>query len=129
VTTAEAKPANPVRRILLAERNSMLGSALGLLLGREPGVQVVGETTDAEGLLNAARVSRPDAVVLDWDLPGWQAETMLAALNVFSPGVIVVGLCTRPERCRDVLAAGARACLSLLDPPVRVLAVLRDVLR
>jgi DNA-binding NarL/FixJ family response regulator len=125
---AEVKRLKTARRILLAERNSMLGSALGILLGREPGVQVVGEVNDAQELLDAARASRPDAVLLDWDLPGWQAETMLDALRTLSPGVVVVGLCTRPERCHEVLAAGAIACLSLVDPPLRVLQVLRAVL-
>jgi DNA-binding NarL/FixJ family response regulator len=126
--TAEVKRQTQARRILLAERNSMLGSALGILLAHEPGVQVVGQTNDAEGLLSAARGSRPDAVVLDWDLPGWQAETMLETLRSLSPAVRVVGLCTRPERCPEVLAAGAIACLSLVDPPARVLAVLRAAL-
>jgi two-component system, NarL family, response regulator DesR len=128
VMMAEAKRTTPVQRILLAERNSMMGSALGILLGREPGVQVVGQTNDAHELLNAARATRPDAVLLDWDLPGWQAATMVAELLSVSPRMVLVGLCTRPERCDEVLAAGAKACLTLVDPPSKVLAVLRAVL-
>ena len=57
-------------RILIADDQADVRSALGLLLMQEPDLEVVAEATDAVGVLLAAENHAPTLVLLDWELPG-----------------------------------------------------------
>ncbi|MCZ7674175.1 MAG: response regulator transcription factor [Chloroflexi bacterium] len=68
-------------RVLLADDQMRVRSALRLLLEQEPGFQVVGEAADATGLLLAATEKAPDLLLLDWELPGLPAAQLLRLLK------------------------------------------------
>jgi DNA-binding NarL/FixJ family response regulator len=117
-------------RVLIADDQPQVRSALRLLLKQEPGVTVVGEAEDTQQALELAAGQRPDLVLLDWELPGpWAAQPLknagqhlLPALRARCPQVKVVALSGRPEARQAALAAGADAFVSKGDPPERVLA-------
>jgi DNA-binding NarL/FixJ family response regulator len=108
-------------RVLLADDRTEVRSALRLLLEQEPGVCVVGEAAEAEGLLTQAKAIHPDLVLLDWELPSLRADSVLSALHRIYPNLLVIVLSVRPEARRAALTAGANAFVSKGDPPERLL--------
>jgi DNA-binding NarL/FixJ family response regulator len=108
-------------RILVAEGQPRVRFALRVLLARQAGCEVVGETENAEELLTQTEATCPDLVLLGWELPGLAACDMLAALRRVSPGVFVIALSGWPDARRAALNAGADAFVSKADPPERLL--------
>ena len=115
--------------VLLADSRIQVRSALWLALEQEPGIRVVGEAPDAETLLALAQALQPDAVLLDWQLPGMDAQGMLARLRALCPGTAIVALSGRPEARRAALGAGADAFVSKVEPPDRFLEAVRLLTR
>ncbi|HIQ06369.1 MAG TPA: response regulator transcription factor [Anaerolineae bacterium] len=115
-----------IMRVLIADDQPQVRSALRLLLKQEPGIVVVGEASDAEQALELAAEQQPDLVLLDWELPGWDGSAALVGLQAIQPGVVVIALSGRPEACRAALAAGADAFVSKGDPPERLLMAVND---
>jgi DNA-binding NarL/FixJ family response regulator len=116
-------------RILLADSQPRVRFALRVLLERQPGVQVVGEAVDAVELVAQAAATRPDLVLLAWELPGLAAVDLLPTLHRLCPNLLVVALSGRPGARRAALAAGADAFASKADPPERLLAAIDDCWR
>lgn len=116
-------------RVLLADDQAEVRSALRLLLEQEQGWQVVAEAAGALDLLAAVRTARPDLVLLDWELPDLQPLAFIAELNALQPRPRLVALSGRPEAERPALAAGADAFVSKGDPPGRFLAVLQGFIQ
>jgi DNA-binding NarL/FixJ family response regulator len=112
-------------RILLADDQPGVCSALRLLLEQEPGLRVVGEAAEAEELLAQMQAACPDLVLLDWELPGLDAASLPSALRLRYPQLRVIALSGRPEARQAALQAGADAFVSKGDPPERLLATLR----
>jgi DNA-binding NarL/FixJ family response regulator len=118
-----------VMRILIADDEPRVRSALRLLLRQYPGVVVVGEAGNVERALELAARHRPDLVLLDWDLPGRGGPAALDGLHAAQQGLTVIALSGRSEARRAALDAGVDAFVSKGDPPERLLATLQAVLR
>ncbi|MDA8217425.1 MAG: response regulator transcription factor [Dehalococcoidales bacterium] len=124
-------------RILLADDQLEVRSALFLLLDQEPDISVVGEASEASGLLSQLQAANPDLVLLDWELPGLHGKDAAAAagngvwkgLCSLSPRPLLVALSGRPEARRAAVAAGADGFVSKGDPPEELLRTLRAVAR
>ena len=113
-------------RVLLADDQTKVRSALRLLLEQEPGLSVVGEAAEAEDLLVQVEVTQPDLVLLDWELPGLRTDDRLSVLRALCPQLKVIALSGQPEARRAALSAGADAFVSKGEPPERLLAALED---
>jgi len=114
-------------RLLLADDQPKVRSALRLLLEQEPDLCVMGEATGTEDLIAQMAESCPDMVLLDWELSGQQPADLLKALHKCCPRLLVIVLSGRPEMRQAALAAGAHAFVSKGDPPEQLLAALRAV--
>lgn len=117
-------------RVLLADDQAWLRSALRLLLEQEADVEVIAEAGEARSLLSKTKRTRPHLVLLDWELPGMHVgggHELLAALRNLSPNVSVIVLSGRPEANTSALDAGADFFVSKADPPESLLAALRAV--
>jgi DNA-binding NarL/FixJ family response regulator len=114
-------------RVLIADRHAATRSALRILLKEEPGLNVVGEAADGQELLAQLDATRPDIVVLDWELPGKPAAILVPALHITDgrPSVVILG--GRPELAQAALAAGADAFVSKGDPPQRLLETIHAI--
>ncbi|MGC9332690.1 MAG: response regulator, partial [Anaerolineae bacterium] len=108
-------------RILLADDQAKVRSALRLLLEQQPEVEVLGEAVDSTGLLDWVKAACPDLVLLDWDLPGFSAMALLTLLHSLCPKLQVIVLSGRPEVRQAALDAGANAFASKGDPPEHLL--------
>ena len=113
-------------RVLLADDQSKVRSALRLLLEQEPELSVVGEATDADELLAQAETVCPDIVLLDWELPGLSRNDVLSTLRARWPRLKVIALSGRPEARQAALDAGADAFVSKGDPPEQLLVAVND---
>jgi DNA-binding NarL/FixJ family response regulator len=112
-------------RVLLADDQTHVRSALSALLKQEADVNVVGEASEAGELLAELQIAHPDVILLDWELPGLARLGSLAALRAGCPALLVIALSGQPEAQRAALAAGADAFVSKVDPPEKLLAALR----
>jgi DNA-binding NarL/FixJ family response regulator len=111
-------------RVLLADDQVKVRFALRVLLERQPDVVVVGEASNACELLEQIAAMHPDALLLDWELPGLVAAGTIGALLGAFPGLTVIALSGRSEARREALMAGASAFVSKTEPPECLLTVM-----
>jgi two-component system response regulator DesR len=112
-------------RVLLADDQARVRFALRVLLAQQPGIEVVGEASSADGLVALLRTTRPDLALLDWELPGLAEGGGLSALRKLCPRLAVTVLSNRPGARRAAQVAGADAFVSKGDPPERLLAAIQ----
>jgi CheY-like chemotaxis protein len=129
-----------VLRILVADDQWEVCSALQLLLSHETGMLIVGQARSALELLISLEQTLPDLVLLDWELPGLvtsetaeqvqQTQAPILTLNDLQekfPGVKVVALSCRPEARAEALAGHTDAFISKADPPEVVVNTLNSL--
>ena len=116
-------------RVLIADDQPHVRSALLLLLRQESDVAVIGEADDAEQALELVARQQPDLVLLDWELPGRDEAATLPRLQAARPGLLVIALSGRPEARRAALAAGVDVFVSKGEPPERLLAAVEGCKR
>jgi DNA-binding NarL/FixJ family response regulator len=75
-------------------------------------------------LLDWAKAAQPDLVLLDWELPGLPAVSLLPLLQSHRPGLHVIALSGQPEARQAALEAGADAFVSKGDPPEGLVAAI-----
>ena len=115
-------------RTLIADDQANVRSALVLLLEQEPQFEIVGEAADAIGLLQTIRKHPPDLLLLDWELPGLEADYLLHLLRYEHPHLLVVALSSRPEAEAQAIKAGANAFISKGALPEQVLTAVTNLL-
>src|SRR6266851_81780 len=59
----------PKIRVVLADDHAVLRAGLKALLNAEPDIEVVGEAPDGAAAVDAARLSQPDVIVMDIQMP------------------------------------------------------------
>ena len=114
-------------QVILADDQAKIRSALRLLLEHQPDVEILGEAVDTTGLLDWVKAASPDLVLLDWELPGLPAVTLLPLLHTHCPGLRVIALSSRPEVRQVALDAGADAFVCKGDPPEELLIAIDEV--
>ena len=114
-------------RVLIADDQAKVRSALRLLLEHQPDVEILGEAVDTTGLLDWVKAVCPDVVLLDWELPGLPIAALLPLLCRSCPALQVIALSSRPQVRQEALDAGADAFVSKGDPPERLLTAVERV--
>jgi len=110
-------------RILLAEDQEMVRGALAALLGLEPDIEVVAQVGRGDEVVAAALAARPDAALLDIEMPGIDGLEAAEALHEALPGCKVLILTTfgRPGYLARAMQAGVSGFL-VKDAPADQLA-------
>ena len=114
-------------RILLADDQPQVRSALRLLLEHESGVKVVGEALNAKDLLQLTQNIQSDLLLLDWELPGLDVSDLLTMLRADYPCLSIVALSGHMEAQQAALDAGVDAFISKAHPPEKFLPLLRSI--
>jgi len=116
-------------RVLVADDQAWLRSAMRLLLEQDPELEIVGEAVEAKTLVVKATQLCPHLVLLDWELPGLKGtgagRQLLSELHLSCPHLRVIVLSGRPEAGQRARDAGADYFVSKADPPEVLLAALR----
>ena len=96
-------------RLLLADDQAMVRSALAALLGLEPDFEVVAEVGRGDEVVAAALAAGPDVALLDIEMPGLDGLAAAAALASEAAAVKVIILTTfgRPGYLRRAMESGA----------------------
>src|SRR6185312_1870027 len=110
-------------RLLLADDQALVRSALAALLGLEPDFEVVAEVGRGDQVVAAAAEHRPDVALLDIEMPGLDGLAAAAALAHTVPDVRVIILTTfgRPGFLRRAMESGALGFV-VKDAPAEQLA-------
>lgn len=130
--TTPTRDAPSKRVILVVDDHEPTRDVLVELLGEEPDVEVIGASSGLDVLGVIAR-TRPDAVLLDLDLPGMDGIEVAAWLrgDAMTRDVPLVGMTALPRGAgmrREFVGSGG---LAVLDKPLDfdlVLATLREAL-
>jgi DNA-binding NarL/FixJ family response regulator len=116
-------------RVLVVDDQSMVRVGLRMLLGSEPGIEVVAEAGNGrEGVSLAARL-RPDIVLMDIRMPeldGLEATRRILAADA-SARVVVLTTFDLDEYVYEALSAGASGFVLKDDPAEELIAAVRTV--
>ncbi len=116
-------------RVALVDDDPLVRSALSLMLGGQPDLEVVGEAGDGrEGLALVERLG-PDVVLMDIRMPRVDGLAATKALHARSdpPHVIVLTTFDADEHVVEALAAGADGFLLKDTPPAQIVEAIRTV--
>jgi CheY-like chemotaxis protein len=129
-----------VLRIIVADDQWEVCSALQLLLSHETSTLIVGQAQSAQELLTCLEQTSPDMVLLDWELPGLDTPraraqsspdkvplVTIANLQRQFPGVKFVALSCRLEARSEAMAGKLDAFISKVDPPEIVLKTINSL--
>ncbi len=126
-TGVTRRDARAVIRVLLADDENLIRTALASLLAIQDDLEVVAQAASGEEALAMARRHRPDVAVLDLQMPGLDgiavAETLVTELPAC--GSLILTSYGRPGHLKRALAAGVRGFL----PKTVSAQVLADVVR
>ncbi|OKK19971.1 LuxR family transcriptional regulator [Streptomyces sp. CB02488] len=101
-------------RIVVADDERMVRTALRVILDAEPGLEVVGEASTGAEAVSVVRELRPDVVLMDVRMPktdGIRATELILAVLDPAPRVIVVTTFEHDSYVYEALRAGAAGFL------------------
>ena len=115
-------------RVLLADDEAMIRSALSALLSLEPDIEVVAECSDGEQAVAEALRIVPDVCLLDLEMPGIDGVEVAARVTrSIATRCIVVTRHARPGVLRRALASGVSGFLPKSRDAAEVAGVIRRV--
>ncbi|MFT3874988.1 MAG: response regulator transcription factor [Propioniciclava sp.] len=119
-------------RVVLADDQTMIRTALATMLGLEPDLTVVGQAGTCAETVRMVASTQPDVVLLDVQMPdgGMDAEDGIAALPALLEAapearVIIVTTFGRPGYLRRALEAGAVGFMVKDAPADRLIEAIR----
>ena len=126
--TSGAGDAPPIR-LLIADDEQLIRSALEALLGLEPDIEVVAGADNGTAAADLAAQLRPNVCLLDLEMPGADGIEAAQRIAAESPGsrVIIVTRHARPGVLRRALAAKIAGFVPKSTPAGELAQVIRDV--
>ena len=116
-------------RVLIVDDHAVVRSGLKLLLETEEDIAVVGEAGSADEGVRAARLEKPDVVLLDVVMPGRSGIEATPDLRKAAPSakVLVLSMQDDPSYVREAFAAGASGYLLKEAADVELVQAVREV--
>lgn len=99
--------------LLVVDDHALVREALCEILSAQDDLCVVGQADDSVTTVALAEQARPDIVLVDVDIPGWQVTTTVARIRACSPTsrILILSMYEGPRLVQDLLAAGVRGYL------------------
>jgi len=115
-------------RVLIADDEAMIRSALAALLRLEGDIDVIAECSDGAEAVEAAERLKPDVCLLDLEMPGLDGVEVAERLRrTVTTRFVIVTRHARPGVLRRALAAGVAGFLPKSRDAGEVAAVIRQV--
>lgn len=112
----------PPVTVLVADDHPVVRHGLVTLIGKTPGLTVVGEAADGDTALALHRRLAPDVILVDLQMPGLDSFSVIRSVRTSSPdaGILVVSTYNSDDLVQRATAAGANGYL-LKDAPLEQL--------
>ena len=107
----ESDQADPIR-VLLADNHAMFREGIASVLADYGSIEVVGQTNNDEGAVELARLSKPDVVLMQVQMPIPSARENLRRMRQSvdpPPKVVIVTMIEDPRQVRELMELGASA--------------------
>jgi two-component system response regulator DesR len=115
-------------RVLIADDEAMIRSALAALLRLEGDIDVIAECSNGEEAVEAAERLKPDVCLLDLEMPGLDGVEVAERLRrTVTTRFVIVTRHARPGVLRRALSAGVAGFLPKSRDAGEVAAVIRQV--
>ncbi len=116
-------------RVLVVDDHAVVRSGIRLLLQAEEDIEVVAEAGTAEEGVRAARLEKPDVVLLDVVMPGRSGIEATPDIRAAarSAAVLVLSMQDDPSYVREAFAAGASGYVLKEAVDVEVVQAVREV--
>lgn len=103
--------------VLLADNQPKVRSALRFFLKEILVFSVIDEADNGQHLLQLAKTTQPDLILLDWELPGLPVRKLLPDIRQQTPQSHIIVLSSRMEAEQAALTADIDAFISKSIPP------------
>jgi two-component system response regulator NreC len=115
-----------VTRVLICDDHAVVRAGLRLILETRPGFVLVGEASNGQEVIDQARQTQPDLVILDLGLPGVSGLAAIPALRQAVPNVKVLVLTVHEDEAYffTALQAGAAGYMLKGGPASELVAAL-----
>jgi DNA-binding NarL/FixJ family response regulator len=114
-------------KVLIADDQENVRSAFRFALEHEQNMRVVGEVEDIEYLVSALEKTRPNLLIIDWDLLDGDANALLASLRERFPDLYILAMCSRCGIGQLATNDEAFAMVSKSDSTSQLLIKLRTI--
>lgn len=116
-------------RVLLVDDQAMVRTGLGMVLEAEPDISVIAEAEDGAAAVRAAKLERPDVVLMDVRMPEMDGIRATERITAELPEIRVIVLTTfdLDDYVYGALRAGASGFLLKDAPPDDLVAAIRIV--
>lgn len=110
---------NGVTRVALVDDDSLVRAGLAMILGADPGIEVVGQGGDGSEAVPLVQKHRPDVLLIDVRMPGLDgiAATKAVTSQPNPPRIIMLTTFDMDEYVFRALEAGASGFLLKDTPP------------
>jgi len=113
-------------RIVLAESQSYLRSAMKLNLEQDSGTAFIAEAADTSSLMRYLSQAEVDVIVLEWELPGFQ-NSDISKIFQLAPAVKVLVLGRKNLDRASALRAGADEFILKGGPPGQLIQKINSI--
>ena len=118
-------------KVFIADDSSAVVERLAVLLEDVPGAQLIGRAGDVPETLRGIQVMKPDALILDLQMPGGSGLDVLRAIRTDCPHLYVL-VCTNypyPQYREQCLNAGANFFLDKSADFEKIPSILRELIK
>ncbi|MFO1115653.1 MAG: response regulator transcription factor [Beijerinckiaceae bacterium] len=124
-------PSSEPIRVMIVEDQHLIRRAFRTMLSLEDGIEIVAEAGDGQEAIRLARLSRPDVVLMDLQMPKLGGVAATRAILAERPATRVIVLTTfdNDEMVFDAIGAGASAYLLKDAEESDILAAIRGQAR
>ena len=117
-------------RILLVDDQELLRAGFRIILGSQPGIEIVGEASNGSEAIALAATLEPDVICMDVQMPGMdglEATRRIVADPEVQAAVLILTTFDRDDYLAEALLAGASGFLLKNSSPEELVAAVRVI--